>query len=193
MPTCRRSEMLYDRPMMLRIGPALVLALALSGCGRSGPAPATERLWVSALPKDARASFTAFVTIRAGDQRYYGSFYHGSLLRGGHDAFRWEPIDNNGDNNGDNSGDDRGDGRGARLTFLHDGHERNLRLSRCEPSDGFDLCVEVRGGPYGVERYQSRKRWVVGRKAKPPQALEVARVVADLADQDPDLAAALAH
>lgn len=158
---------------------ALLVGLTVvpAGCGGSKAAPATERLWVSSLPKSPKASFTAFVTVRASDERYYGSFYHGSMLRGGHDAFRWIPTD-----------DQR-----ARLVFLQDDAERILRLSACEPSAGFDLCVQVRGGPYGVDRYESRKRWVVGRKAKAPKALEVSEALAELAAEDPDLAAVMAQ
>lgn len=153
----------------------LLLSLG-AGCGGSTPATATERLWVSNLPTGPRVSFTAFVSVRATDDRYYGTFFHGSLFRGGHDAFRWDPRDKD----------------QARVTFLQDSSERSLRFASCEPSTGFDLCVQVRGGPYGVERYQSRKRWVVGRKGGAPAALEVGDVLAELAQDDADLSAAMA-
>ena len=165
--------------MLARLATIVALLAALTtlsaGCGGSKPAPATERLWVSSLPTSPKAPFTAFVTARASDDRYYGSFYHGSMLRGGHDAFRWLPADDH----------------HARLVFLQDESERTLRLTACEPTSGFDLCVQVRGGPYGVERYQSRKRWVVGRKAR--GALEARDAMALLADEDPDLTAAMAQ
>lgn len=154
------------------MGAGLALVLALSGCGAGGPAPATERLWVSALPKDARTAFTAFVTVRASDKRYYGSFYHGSMFRGSHDAFRWYP----------------GDDKTARLGFLQDGSERTLHFTKCKPTTGFDLCLEVRGDPYGVERYQSRKRWVVGRGGNQG---EVTELLTELAEDDADLASLL--
>jgi hypothetical protein len=131
--------------MKLRTRVSLVALLA-AGCG-GGDADVMGRLWVSRLPSSPRTEFTAFAAVRVRGARHGGSFHHGTLLRGQHDVFRWKFL-----------GADR-----AELVFLQDGSRRVVELGRCRPSAGFDRCLTLRGGPWGVERYESREHWRVGR------------------------------
>ncbi|MEM6995259.1 MAG: hypothetical protein AAF721_32415 [Myxococcota bacterium] len=154
---------------------ALLTALAAAaplGCGSAGEATATERLWVSAVPTNAKTPITAFVTTRHGDDKYLGAFFSGTLLRGGHDVFEWRP---------------RAKGR-AELQFLQDGARVDIRLETCKPTTGFDHCLLVRGDPTGAVKYQSRKRWVVKRPGKKKDAALVLDAMANLAEDDEALA-----
>jgi hypothetical protein len=146
--------------------------LLLSGCG-GGTATATERLWISGLPKKPTAKITAFATTRTGDGKYLGAFFEGSVLRGGHDVFEWT-----------STGTDR-----AELRFLQDGKISKIGWSMCKPTTGFDYCLEMKGDPTGTKRYQSRKRWVVKRPGKRKDASGMALgVMAELAEDDEELA-----
>ncbi len=151
---------------------AIAVASAPIACGGGGEATATERLWVSAVPTNAKTPMTAFATTRYGDDKYLGAFFSGTLLRGGHDVFEWH---------------DRGKGR-AQLQFLQDGARVDIRLETCKPTTGFDHCLLVRGDPTGAVKYQSRKRWVVKRPGKRKSAAPVLEAMASLAEDDAELA-----
>lgn len=159
------------------VGVALGGLGGLAGCGGGAEVTPTERLWVSGVPTDPKVPLTAFLTMRSGDEHYLGAFFQGTLLRGSHDVFRWTPTAKN----------------RARLEFLQDSIEVNLRLEVCEATRGFDHCLEVHGDPTGTGRYYSRKRWVVrkpGRKRDLAAGL-VVPVMLELAEDDPELAAML--
>ena len=158
------------------VGALLGLGAGVAGCGSSGPAEATERLWISALPTKHTEQFAAFVTARSGDH-YLGTFYRGSFLRGSHDAFKWS---------------DRGKGR-ARVELLQDGKKLDLTFKPCEPIKPFDHCIVVESDRTGPEKYYSRKRWVVRRPGKRDllgSSLFDAALF-ELAEDDDELAAAL--
>jgi len=138
----------------------------LVGCRDGGTPTATERLWVTALPKSPKTTISAFFTTKGPRGRYVGAFFKGSMYRGGHDVFEWT-VD----------GTDT-----ARLRFMQDGSVRKIRLEPCKPSVGFDYCMLVHGDPTGAKRYQSRKRWALRRGAQ-----DVRSALAQLADEDPEL------
>ena len=154
---------------MLARALAIAVLLGVGACGGGKPAPATQRLWVSSIPTNPKAPVTAFFTARRGDQ-YFGTFYHGSAYRGAHEAIRWEP---------------RGD-RQAVLHFLQDGKTHRVKVEGCTPDLGFHHCIRLVGGPYGVKKYQSRKRWAISGRAQDASAAD--RLQEILAD-DPDLKA----
>ncbi|MCA9650432.1 MAG: hypothetical protein H6712_25215 [Myxococcales bacterium] len=162
---------------------AMVVGLALGGvlgtasCGGGGAASPTERLWVSGVPTNPKDDLTAFLTMRTEEDRYLGAFFQGTLLRGGHDVFRWTPV-----------GDER-----AQIEFLQDGKRVALRFETCKPSKGFDHCILVHGDPTGTQRYQSRKRWVVRRPGRKRDATVgmVTQAMLELAEDDAELSAAL--
>ncbi len=154
-----------------------ILAASCASCGGSGAATATERLWVSAVPTSTKAQFSAFVTTRTAEGKYLGALFRGSALRGNHDVFTWK---------------DAGEG-GAALVFLQDGRAARIRFEACAPTRGFDHCLLVRGNDAFAQKYQSRKRWAVRRPGKKAlDAVMIPQVLADLAEDDEDWAAALA-
>lgn len=166
-----------SRSKAMVVGLALGAVLGSSGCGGGGASSPTERLWVSSVPTDPKAELTAFLTMRSDEDRYLGAFFQGTLLRGGHDVFRWTPLD-----------DDR-----AQIEFLQDGKLARLRFEACKPTKGFDHCILVHGDPTGAGRYQSRKRWVVRRPGRKRDAAMgmVTQAMLELAEDDPELGAAL--
>lgn len=148
------------------------LGTASAGCGGGGSSTVTERLWVSGVPKSPREPLAAFATTHKKGETYLGAFFQGTLYRGGHDVFEWQP-----------SGKSR-----ARLQFLQDGRRVDVRTESCKPSRGFDLCVLVHGDPLGVVRYESRKRWVVKRPGKRKDAgALVLDTLYELSEDDDDL------
>lgn len=152
-----------------------VFSLLVSGCG-GGTATATERLWISGLPKTPRAPITAFATTRTGDGKYLGAFFQGTALRGGHNVFEWT-----------SQGSDR-----AELKFLQDDTTAKISWTTCAPTTGFDYCLEMKGDPTGTRRYQSRKRWVVKRPGKRKGASAmVLDAMVELGEDDEELAALL--
>lgn len=156
---------------------AVFVCLLGAACGGSEPASPTERLWVSAVPTSTKQELSAFVTTRTGDGKYLGAFFHGSALRGSHDVFEWK---------------DEGKS-GAALKFLQDGRTAHVRFETCTPSRGFDHCILVHGDPTGANKYQSRKRWNVRRPGKKSiDAVMIPQVLAELAQDDEELDAALA-
>ena len=146
-----------------------------SGCGGSGPATPTERLWVSGVPTSAKAEISAFVTTRQSGGKFLGAFFQGSALRGQHDVFEW--VDDGKD--------------AAKLKFLQDGKTRRVWFETCAPTTGFDYCMIVHGDPKGAKTYQSRKRWVVRRPGKRDvEPTIVLDVISELAEDDEELQAA---
>lgn len=177
-PLCA-ATMAFDmhiRGKAMVIGVAVGAAGVSAGCG-GGPATATERLWVSTIPTSPKQHITAFLTMSSDEDRYLGAFFRGTLLRGGHDVFEWTEA-----------GKDR-----ARVKFLQDNKYFELKTESCKPDRGFDYCLLVHGDPTGTVRYQSRKRWVVRRPSRKRDAVTglVAQTMLELAEDDPELAAAL--
>lgn len=162
----------------------MVMCLALGSAGlvagcKGGASTPTERLWVSGVPTSPKQDMTAFLTMRSDDgrDRYLGAFFHGTLFRGSHDVFEWQ-----------DTGKER-----ARVRFLQDNREVELRLAPCKPSTGFDYCLEIKGDRTYAGQYQSRKRWVVRRPGRKRDAATglVTQALLELADDDDELAQAL--
>ena len=155
--------------------PVVGLLVLAAGCEGKHAGSPTERLWVSGVPKNPKATLTAFVTARTTGDKYIGAFFSGSMVRGGHDVFEWK-----------SEGEDA-----ARLRFLQDDQTHALRFETCEPSTGFDYCILMHGDPTRTKRYQSRKRWTVRRPGKKQAVPSVTEVLLELAEDDADLRAAL--
>lgn len=157
--------------------------LVATGCRGAPPGESVaihDRLWLTAVPKKPRDEVSAFLVVRASEARQYGFLFKGSLLRGTYDTFHWAP-----------EGEDR-----AKLTTIQDDKVHKIRTETCEPDAGFQYCVQLHGDPQGTTRYQSRKRWGLGRpKAITPKLLgfDLATELRSLAAEDGELAAALAE
>lgn len=123
------------------------------------------------MPTGPRDRVDAFVLTEVG-KRAAGSYYHGSLYRGAHDTFTWT-----------GKGKDRGV-----IRILQDERDFEVRIEACTPDRGFDQCILLQGDPKQVVRYQSRKRWAIPRRGK---ALDVPALLVELAEDDPQLEAAL--
>ena len=154
----------------------LLTVLLASACGGEGEVQLGDRLWIDTMPTSPRDAFTAFVVARPREGApIFGSFYRGSLLRGGHDAVAWIPGD---------------DPEHATLRLLQDDRESAIAVSRCEPSPGFDHCIVLDGDPQGVRRYESRRRWGAPESAAAATP-EVLALLRTLASEDTSLAALL--
>ncbi len=155
-----------------------LLTLLAAGCGEPGASvPIHDRLWVTAVPKKPRDDVSAFLIVKASESQQYGFLFKGSLLRGKYDTFQWAP-----------DGDER-----ARLTTVQDGKVHKIRTATCEPDAGFQYCVEMHGDPQGTVRYQSRKRWGMGRPKAKLLGFDLAGELQALAAEDGELATALAE
>lgn len=153
-------------------------SLAAAGCG-GGPevaVPVHDRLWLTAVPKKLTDEVGAFIIIRASETKQYGFLFKGSMYRGAYDTFHWAP-----------DGEDR-----AKLRTVQDDKVHKIRLENCEPDPGFQYCVLLHGDPQGVERYQSRKRWGIGRPKAKLLGFDLAAALHGLAAEDEELAAAVA-
>ncbi len=93
------------------------------------------------------------------------------MFRGQHDAFAWKQIG----------------AHDATLRLLQDGLEYPIEIRSCDPSAGFDLCIQMGGDPKGVGRYQSRRRWALPHAGHSQTAIDPAQLIVELAEQDPDL------
>lgn len=155
-------------------------SLAGSGCGGEGEAagPIHDRLWLTKVPSKLNEEVGAFMVLRASESKQYGFMFKGSMYRGSYDSFHWAP-----------EGEDR-----ARLRTVQDDKVHNVRVAACEPDAGFHYCMLVHGDPQGVERYQSRKGWGLGKpnKLRPGAAFDLAGELRALAAEDEEVAAALA-
>ena len=118
----------------------------------------------------------AFIIIRASESKQYGFLFKGSMVRGTYDTFHWAP-----------EGEDR-----AKLRTIQDDKVHKIRLETCEPDAGFQYCVQVHGDPQGTVRYQSRKRWGLGRAKSKMLGFDLASQLRALAAEDSELAQALA-
>jgi hypothetical protein len=150
---------------------ALLLAGSIGGCRDPGPGTATDRLWISELPTSPRKPITAFLVTRTHGARLAGAFFQGSAFRGEHDLFEWQP---------------KAQGR-ATIRFFQDDEVTSVRFETCKPSHGFDHCIVLHGDPKGVERYQSRRRWVV-RGPRRGALPTVTAALDELVPGDPELA-----
>ena len=160
----------FSRPAALCLLTAL---LAGAACGGDAEPAIGNRLWVDHLPADRRDPIAALIVGEADESgRTFGAFFQGTAFRGRFDLFEWIPGD---------------DGERATIKLLQDGREARVKIHRCEPDPKLDFCVELRGDPHGVTRYQSRRRWGArGRHADP------AGIVASVLADDPELAPAFA-
>lgn len=159
------------RPLVRIVSVCAFLA-ALSGCdGCTGGEPIriVDRVWVTNLPDDPRASMKIIWIFDMGEAAHLGGYIIGSQYRNRHERFHFHPT---------------GDGIG-RIEMLQDGRVHRVRATSCEPTEGFDLCMELHGDPTanaaqrdGAEgrRYFSREEWE-----------------RDADDGAPDIAMLLAH
>jgi hypothetical protein len=158
-----------------------VAALLATGCkGNPGGAEVAvhDRLWLTAVPKSMKTEVGAFIIIRASEAKQYGFLFKGSLLRGYYDTFHWAP---------------EGEGR-ATMRTIQDDKNHKIRMEPCTADAGFQYCVQMHGDPQGVVRYQSRKRWGLGRPNKlKVLGFDLATELRELAAEDGELAAALAE
>lgn len=139
--------------------------------------PIHDRLWLTAVPKKTTDEVSAFLIIRASEARQYGFLFKGSLLRGSYDTFHWAA-----------DGEER-----AKLTTVQDGKVHKIRIEGCEADQKFDYCVQIHGDPQGTVRYQSRKRWGLGRPKAKLLGFDLAGELQALAAEDGELATALAE
>ena len=139
--------------------------------------PIHDRLWLTAVPKKPSDEVSAFLIVRASESRQYGFLFKGSLLRGSYDTFHWAA-----------DGEER-----AKLTTVQDGKVHKIRVEGCEADKKFDYCVQIHGDPQGTVRYQSRKRWGLGRPKAKLLGFDLAGELQALAAEDGELATALAE
>ncbi|MCA9697938.1 MAG: hypothetical protein KC431_10475 [Myxococcales bacterium] len=148
---------------------ALPAILGIGGCKNAPPADVADRLWVKQMPTGPRDVIDAFVVTEVG-KRSAGSYYHGSVYRGAHDTFMWR-------SKGKNSGV---------IYILQEQREYGVEAKPCTPDRGFDMCMELKGDPKKVVRYQSRKRWAIPRRDK-SEGLDVPMLMQQIAEDDADL------
>ncbi len=128
------------------------------------------------MPKSPKDEVSAFIIVRASEKNQYGSLFNGSLYRGTYDTFHWTP-----------EGED-----GAKMRMVQDDRTYKIRTESCEPDAGFQYCVQIHGDPQGTVRYQSRKRWGLGKpKSQLPRGFDLAAQLREVAAEDPELATAL--
>ncbi len=152
--------------------------LLTAGCGEEGATvPVHDRVWLTAVPKKTTDEVSAFVIVKASEARQYGFLFKGSLLRGSYDTFHWAP-----------DGEDR-----AKLRTIQDDKVHKIRVESCAADEKFDYCVQLHGDPQGTVRYQSRKRWGLGRPKAKLLGFDLASQLQALAAEDGELAAALAE
>jgi hypothetical protein len=153
-------------------------ALLAAGCGeQAATVPVHDRVWLTAVPRKMTDEVAAFVIVRASESKQYGFLFKGSLLRGSYDTFHWAP-----------DGEDR-----AKLRTIQDDKVHKIRTESCAADEGFDYCVQIHGDPQGTVRYQSRKRWGLGRPKAKLLGFDLASELQALAAVDGELAAALAE
>ncbi len=155
-------------------------SLLATACGteRGAAVPIHDRLWLTAVPKTLKTEVGAFIIIRASEARQYGFLFKGSLLRGYYDTFHWAP---------------EGEGR-ATMRTIQDDKNHKIRTEPCEADAGFQYCVQIHGDPQGTVRYQSRKRWGLGRPSRAKLlGFDLATELRELAAEDGELATALAE
>ena len=148
---------------------ALFAGLAgCDGCVRGEPIRIVDRVWVTNLPDDPRAPMKILWIFDMGDAEHIGGYIIGSQYRNRHERFRFHAM---------------GEGVG-RIELLQDNQVHRVRATKCEPPEGFDLCMELLGDPTartgatdgeGGRRYYSREEWE-----------------RDAADGEPDIAVLLA-
>lgn len=125
--------------LVLVVGPFLGLGL---GCRGESSDAVVDRLWISELPRSARANFVAFA-LSSQKGRSFGLLHEGSVYRGSHRAFAWKQL---------------APGK-FELQWLQEQRKARVVAEKCRPSAGFDHCVVMRGLGFGATRFQSRKRW----------------------------------
>ncbi len=123
----------------------VLLLGGLVACGAEDAASITDRLWVSDVPSNPREEISAFAISNLRGRKL-GALYQGSLYQGTQRGFRLEL-----------------EGRRAVFEMLQDGSRHLVTVQTCKPTAGFHFCIELHGDPAGGRRYQSRKRWSLGR------------------------------
>lgn len=111
------------------------------------------------LPADPRASMKILWIFEIEDAGHVGGYVIGSQFRNRHERFQYHPLAN---------------GLG-RIELLQDRASHRVIATRCDPTDGFDMCMQLHGDPMaraegagpagGVRaaehgnRYFSREEW----------------------------------
>ncbi len=153
-----------------------LLATACGGERGNAVVPLHDRVWLTSVPKGMKDEVGAFIILRASEAKQYGFLFKGSLLRGSYDTFHWAA-----------------DGEGkAKLRTIQDDKVHKISTEACEPDAGFQYCVQIHGDPQGTVRYQSRKRWGLGRP-KQIKNFDLNEQLQVLAAEDPEIAAVLAE
>lgn len=134
---------------------ACLVVVGLSGCDgceQGEPVGVTDRVWVTNLPDDPRQSLKILWIFDLEDAGHIGGFIVGSQYRNRHERFRYHPLT-------------EGSGR---IELLQDQRVHRVRATRCEPTEGFDLCMVLHGDPSAGQgatdpahgsRYLSREEW----------------------------------
>lgn len=136
------------RARLQRVVGLLVVACSLAigaGCGADDATSIHDRLWVSDVPANPREEISAFA-ISSLRGRNLGAAYQGSVYEGTQRAFRMEL-----------------EGRRATFEMLQDHTRHSVTIRDCKPTTGFHFCIEMDDEIAGSRRYQSRKRWSLGR------------------------------
>jgi hypothetical protein len=133
---------------LLFVGGASVGALQCSG-QQAEPASAehlTQRLWVDRMPRGERDMIRKLALVRSIDHGRFGVAERGSVWRHHTEVFKWGLHD-------------------GRLQMYLPQDRKHLtatvRTWECEGEapDGFELCLEIRGGAGGTMRLYSRHDW----------------------------------
>ncbi len=125
---------------------------------RDAPAPAAvdssqlalDRLWLDKLPTTEREVFNLFVAL---DDDGLGIHQATSVWTGRYELFKFVAKDNT-----------------LRVVYPQTGERETvtLRARTCNQGE-FDYCLEVVGSTRGVQRYYSKREWVIDRAASGAQ------------------------
>ena len=137
----------------------------LVACGADDAASITDRLWVSDVPSNPREEISAFAISNLRGRKL-GALYQGSLYQGTQRGFRVEL-----------------EGRRAVFEMLQDGSRHPVTVQPCKPTAGFHFCIELDGDPAGGRRYQSRKRWSLGRSKEGRDAATLFPLISSLLEE----------
>jgi len=155
-------------PGPLRVALGVALAWLIGGgvaCGADDAASITDRLWVSDVPSNPKEEIFAFAIANLRGRKL-GAFYQGSIYQGTQRAFRLEL-----------------EGRRTVFEMLQDGSRYPVTIRSCKPTTGFHFCVELEGDPLVGRRYQSRKRWSLGRSKEGGPEAEVFPAIPSLLEK----------
>ena len=112
-----------------------------------------DRAWLDHMPRNDRDTVNVFVALT---QQPVGVYQAASMWKGSYEAFRYEQ-----------KGDE------IRMLFPQTGSKESVTVTAYECSDqGFDYCLDVKGGSHGVKRYYSREEWVIDSPAQLASSLQ---------------------